>query len=223
MNIDWISEMLMAPEADASRPERTRLLLLKAGLSFLAQGETDVSILRICHSAGVSNGSFYNFFNTKQEFFEQSAYEAVNRLSDLLVEDTLREDAADEVVARNFRVVGRVHRVAPLISEVLIRLGADYYAQGTGFVEKMRGSIDRGVADGVFHLEDPEGVVGATVGAMLMLGRRLHDHPELSADQATDALCENILRMMGVDPVRAHELAWGELELSAVAAELIGQ
>jgi AcrR family transcriptional regulator len=204
---DWITALLLAPPAGSGRRERTRAALLQAGLEIMAAGETEIPVLAITKKAGVSNGSFYNFFTDKEEFFEASAEVAAARLSDLM--DRPLTGATDSIAARvitNFRIIGRAHRIAPVLSKVLIRRGAQYYSTGGGFVAKARRDLVDGAAAGDFHVTDPEGVVGGVVGTMVMLGQRLHDHPELDAAVTTDAVARDVLRMLGVPDADAERL-----------------
>lgn len=218
-NIDLLTALLTAAPEGGGRRERTRNALLQAGLTLIAAGETEVPVLTITRTAGVSNGSFYNFFDDKQQFFEAAAEVAAERLATLLDRGDAVEATGDgpditATVCTNFRIIGRVHRMAPVLSRVLIRRSADYYSAGGGFISRVRRDVATGVDAGVFHVSDREGVVGGLVGAMVMLGQRLHDHPELDAATTTDAVTRDILRMLGVaddeaDRVLALPLPFG--------------
>lgn len=214
LGTDWISALLVVPPDGAGRRERTRSALVQAGLELLAAGDTKVSVLTITKKAGVSNGSFYNFFTDKQEFFDRSAEVAAERLSELLDRPLTGEsDRVAERVVTNFRLIGRAHRLAPVLSKVLIRRSAQYYSAGRGFVAKVRQDVADGVAAGEFHVNDAEGVVAALVGTMVMLGQRLHDHPELDAAETTDAVTRDILRLLGVPDDDAVQLLAAPLPL----------
>lgn len=216
---DWITELLFGAVEGTGRRERTRNALLQAGLSLMASGDTEVPVLRITQTAGVSNGSFYNFFTDKQSFFNQSADFAAERLAALLDRDenvaggatgvTTEADSASGIAATvctNFRLVGRAHRLAPVLSRVLIGRSAAYYSAGGGFISRIRRDIAVGVESGSFRISDPEGVVGTLVGAMVMLGQRLHDNPALDAGATTDGVARDVLRLLGVPDEEAERL-----------------
>jgi AcrR family transcriptional regulator len=87
-----------APEpADADRPlrprgEKTRQRLLDAGASVLpARGYHDTRVDDIVEAAGVSHGTFYRYFENKDDFFRVLAEGATTGLIELL--DVLRPDA----------------------------------------------------------------------------------------------------------------------------------
>jgi AcrR family transcriptional regulator len=93
-----------APEStDGDRPlrprgEQTRLRLLDAGASVLpGRGYHDARVDDIVDAAGVSHGTFYRYFDNKDDFFRVLAEAASARMIDLI--DRLRLDA-DEAELR---------------------------------------------------------------------------------------------------------------------------
>lgn len=87
-----------APElADGDRPlhprgEKTRQRLLDAGASVLpARGYHDTRVDDLVEAAGVSHGTFYRYFENKDDFFRVLAESASSGLIELL--DVLRPDA----------------------------------------------------------------------------------------------------------------------------------
>jgi AcrR family transcriptional regulator len=87
-----------APEStDGDRPlrprgEQTRLRLLDAGASVLpGRGYHDARVDDIVDAAGVSHGTFYRYFDNKDDFFRVLAEAASARMIDLI--DRLRLDA----------------------------------------------------------------------------------------------------------------------------------
>jgi AcrR family transcriptional regulator len=68
-----------------ARGERTRATLLRAGAEVLpARGYHDVRVDDIVESAGVSHGTFYRYFDSKDDFFRALAEEASGRLIELV-------------------------------------------------------------------------------------------------------------------------------------------
>jgi AcrR family transcriptional regulator len=86
-----------APSGLRSRGERTRAMLLRAGAEILpAHGFHDVRVDGIVEAAGVSHGTFYRYFDSKDDFFRALAEDASVRLVELI--DRLDLDAsADEL------------------------------------------------------------------------------------------------------------------------------
>ena len=78
-----------------ARGAQTRTRLLEAGASVLpARGYHDTRVDDIVAAAGVSHGTFYRYFDNKDDFFRVLAEGASSRMIDLL--DKLRIDADEE-------------------------------------------------------------------------------------------------------------------------------
>ena len=76
-----------APTTPPLRPrgQKTRQLLLDAGAVVLpARGYHDARVDDIVEAAGVSHGSFYRYFDNKDDFFRVLAEEASTRMVELL-------------------------------------------------------------------------------------------------------------------------------------------
>jgi AcrR family transcriptional regulator len=77
------------------RRARTRQRLLDAGLQVLpARGYHDTRVDDIAEAAGLSHGTFYRYFDTKDDFFQALAEAAAGRAIDLL--DLMRIDGPEE-------------------------------------------------------------------------------------------------------------------------------
>ena len=84
-----------APSGLRARGERTRATLLRAGAEILpARGFHDARVDDIVEAAGVSHGTFYRYFESKDDFFRALAEDASVRLVELI--DRLDLDAPPE-------------------------------------------------------------------------------------------------------------------------------
>ena len=82
------------------RGQQTRQLLLDAGAAVLpARGYHDARVDDIVEAAGVSHGSFYRYFENKDDFFRVLAEEASTRMVELLDAFPHRRARADELRA----------------------------------------------------------------------------------------------------------------------------
>jgi AcrR family transcriptional regulator len=76
-----------APRSAAARAprlakrERTRQQLLEATMRVLARGGTDaISIQEVTAEAGLANGTFYNYFRTREELLDATVVPVIQRL-----------------------------------------------------------------------------------------------------------------------------------------------
>lgn len=192
--------------AGLSRRERTHHLLMQAGVSLLAEERTEVSVLEITRTAGVGQGTFYNHFDSKSVFFQQSLEYAVQIVADLADEVVPPERGPVEHCNLGFRVIGRIHRQVPTLSLAWIRRGSDFYTYGDRLVNRVRDDLRRGIDAGEFRIRDAEGAVATVLGAMVMLGQRIHNNPEQSDAEMIDAVSGDLLQMLGVPEARIAEL-----------------
>lgn len=195
-----------APNRLERRKARTRAALVGAAQSLLAEGKINVPILEITQAADVGMGSFYNHFQSREELFRAAVEEALDRhgaLLDLLCEDV--EDPA-QVFAQSFRLTGRLHRLHPTLSKVLLNDGLGLANSDRGLAPRARRDIEAAAAAGRFDIRDPELAMTIVAGAALCLGRLLHDHPERDDAEAADQVAEDLLRMFGLSSEEAHEI-----------------
>jgi AcrR family transcriptional regulator len=197
-----------APNRLDRRKAHTRTALIRAAQACVAAGRTNVSILEITKSADVGMGSFYNHFDTKEELFQAAVEAALDAIGDLL--DALTGTVADpaEVVARHFRLLGRIHRRLPELSKVLLHHGLSLVGLDRGIAVRARRDLEAAAAAGRFPaVRDAAASTVIVAGAVLALGQLLHDEPERDDAETTDQITEDLLRMFGVPAGEAHDLS----------------
>jgi AcrR family transcriptional regulator len=202
------------------RKARTRAALVGAAQSLLAEGRINVPILEITQAADVGMGSFYNHFQNREELFQAAVEEALDRHGALL--DLLCEDIDDpaRVFAQSFRLTGRLHRLHPTLSKVLLNDGLRLANSDRGLAPRARRDIEAAARAGRFDVRDPELSMTIVAGASLCLGRLLHDRPERDDAEAADQVTEDLLRMFGLRPEEAHTIC--QLPLPSLNPQLDG-
>ncbi|GAA4886151.1 TetR/AcrR family transcriptional regulator [Actinomycetospora straminea] len=188
------------------RKARTRAALVRAAQTCIASGRTAVPIAEITQLADVGMGSFYNYFETKEQLFHAAVEDALETFGQTL--DTLTEDIDDpaEAFAQSFRLTGRLHRRHPELSKVLLNNGLALASSGQGLAGRARRDVDAAVRAGRFAtVRDADLALVVVTGTALTLGQLLHDDPGRDDATATDLVTEDLLRMLGVpaDEARA--------------------
>ncbi|MFE6923036.1 TetR/AcrR family transcriptional regulator [Nocardia sp. NPDC057663] len=193
------------------RKARTRAALVNAAQTLLAEGRLNVPILEITQAADVGMGSFYNHFDSRDALFHAAIEEALDvhgAVLDLLCEDL---DDPAQVFAQSFRLTGRLHRLKPTISKVLLSDGLNLVGSDKGLAPRARRDIQAGASAGRFRIQDPELALTIVAGATLCLGQLLHDRPERDDAEATDQVAEGLLRMLGLSHEEASEICRRQL------------
>lgn len=181
------------------RKARTRAALIRAAQTCIAQNRTAVPIAEITQLADVGMGSFYNYFETKEELFAAAVEDALESFGDTL--DTLTEDIGDPAAAfaQSFRLTGRLHRRHPELSQVLLHNGLALAASEKGLAGRARRDIEAAVGAGRFTaVRDADLALAVVSGTALTLGQLLHDDPGRDDATAADLVTEDLLRMFGV-------------------------
>ncbi|MFB9316996.1 TetR/AcrR family transcriptional regulator [Cryptosporangium minutisporangium] len=191
----------------ARRKARTRQALITAARDVLASGgSTDLSVQELTEAADVGLGSFYNHFTSKAELFEAAVLEVLEQHGQYL--DDLLPDVEDpaEVFAASVRLTGRLVGTHPHMARILARSGMAYLEADRGLAPRALRDIERGIASGQFTVRNAYVALASTAGSLLaFLHLRLSGGDVVEAD--ADELAEQVLRMLGMPPDVAHEIA----------------
>jgi len=200
-------EQTSPPNRLDRRKARTRAALIKAAQALIANGKTAVPILEITQAADVGMGSFYNHFQTKEELFHAAVEDALDAFGAALDALSTEQDDPAEVFARSFRLTGRLHRLQPELSKVLLHHGLSLAGSDKGLAPRARRDLDAAARAGRFSaIRDPEIALTLTAAAALTIGQLLHDHPERDDAETTDLVAEDLLRTFGVPADEAREI-----------------
>ncbi|GKQ35524.1 TetR/AcrR family transcriptional regulator [Streptomyces sp. A012304] len=190
------------------RRAETRSALIRAARQILADsGDTGISIQAIAERADVGFGSFYNHFESKAELFEAAVVDALEEYGRSFDQRLAEIDDPAELVAAGFRLSARMADSHPELMQVLRRRGLGHIHSDNGLARRALRDIEVGTASGRFTVVDPTVALSALGGTLLSLVELRFACPDLDGDEAAANLAEMVLRMLGVPPDDAHEVA----------------
>jgi AcrR family transcriptional regulator len=189
------------------RKQRTRTALIRAAQTLIAAGNVNVPVLEITQAADVGMGSFYNHFDSKDELFEAAVSDVLDTHGALLDQLTASIEDPAEKVAYSFRLTGRFFRHRPQESQILLVSGLGLLSSERGLGARALRDITAGVAAGRFTVKDPKLAMAVVAGALLGLGKLLHDEPERDDAAAADRVTEDMLCLLGLPADEARELS----------------
>lgn len=189
------------------RAETRRALVLAARRILAETGDTGASIQAIAERADVGFGSFYNHFDSKTELFEAAVVDALEEFGQTFDERLTGIDDPAELVAAGFRLSARMADSHPELMQVLRRRGLGHLHSDNGLATRALRDLQVGIASGRFTDVEPVVALSALGGALLSLVELRFARPELDGDEAAANLAEMVLRMLGVPPDDAHEVA----------------
>ncbi|KUM75308.1 TetR/AcrR family transcriptional regulator [Streptomyces curacoi] len=190
------------------RRAETRLALVRAARQILAEtGDTSASIQVIAERADVGFGSFYNHFESKAELFDAAVQDALEEFGQTFDERLGGIDDPAELVAAGFRLSARMADSHPELMQVLRHRGLGHIHSDSGLAPRALRDLEIGVASGRFAIADPVAALTALGGSLLALLELRFARPELDGDEAAANLAEMLLRMLGVPPQDARDVA----------------
>lgn len=188
------------------RKARTRASLLAALQDLLLEPEPGaVSVPQVVSRCGVSQGTFYNHFDSLP-----AAIDAVGGL--LLTEhtrvlETVTSGATDpaEIVARSARQTLMLLAFRPDVGRLLFDSGlpADRFLAGVR--AHLHRDLQQGIDTGIFAVADFD--VVSTVYAGIIMGASLDIHRGRLRVDAVPTVVEYLLGLLGVDATEARRLA----------------
>ncbi|MDT9698970.1 TetR family transcriptional regulator [Streptomyces sp. P17] len=194
------------------RRAETRQALVRAARQILAEtGDTSASIQTIAERADVGFGSFYNHFESKTELFDAAVRDALEELGQAFDEHLEGVDDPAELLAAGFRLSAHLAESRPELMKVLRHRGLGHIHADSGLAPRAVRDLEAGIASGRFTVADPVVALSALGGSLLALVELRFARPELDGDESASNLAEMLLRMLGVPPEDAHDVARRQL------------
>jgi AcrR family transcriptional regulator len=190
------------PRTDKGTATRRRLLEA-AEQVFAERGYHDASIVKITEAAGVAGGTFYIYFKSKQDIFDELVIDLNQRVRHAMAEassqGTSRSDAERRGFEAFFRFTGehpalyRIIRQAEFVSPHTLRL--HYQRIVEGYID----GLERAQAAGEVAPLDPEVAAWALMGAGELIGMRyvLWDDQRRIPQHVFDELMAFVRRGLG--------------------------
>jgi AcrR family transcriptional regulator len=188
--------------AEVRREQMRRRLIESAIIVFAEHGVNSAVIGQVITAAGVSRGSFYNYFRTNEELSDavcmELAGELVFHAEAALTEDMLPERAlamGGATVLRcafHYPVLGRFMSTLSLNGDVLMR----------EMSKRLSDQLEAGMASGAFHRADIGMVTDILISIIRTAILRIalgHTAP-LTPDEYIRAVVASMLRALGVPP-----------------------
>jgi AcrR family transcriptional regulator len=204
-----LEQLERAPPAEAERADsaKRRQIMDGARKVFLAQGFDAASMGEIARAAGVSKGTLYVYFDSKEKLFEAITREACAAQA----EGVFSFDPTDSDVAAVLTRIGRGYikflarpggmsalRTVISIAERMPEIGAEFYDTGPAKgMARLRDYLAAQVAAGILAIDDCEvaaaqfiDACGATVMRQLLFNAR-----PVPSDERIDHLVSTAVRV----------------------------
>ncbi len=203
------------PTRGHKKRERTRRRLVAAAIEVIADEGEAFSISDVTDRAGVSNGTFYNYFDDRDALIAEIVPEVVGGFA------AANAEVPHEDPAMQFATVSalalRQAAADPDRLRVLLRLDAAQRTLIEGAVlHHLREDIERGVDRGRFDATVDTATLDVVAGTVLLAVHRIIDF-ETDEDYVPRVLAQ-LLRSMGLDGEDAADIG---RRAAAAATELV--
>jgi AcrR family transcriptional regulator len=184
---------------------RTRQRLLQGGReAFAAKGVEATTVQEIVRAAGVSQPSFYNHFNSKDELAGEIAADFFrkDRLAKLKVFAEVQDPA--EAIAINVYYTLSIAKQDPVIAWTLLKSESLRNLVISSETDPLADMIESGIKAGRFAASDPRTIALAIRGGAFAVIQNILN----GAANADTCRCyqELILRMLGLSPVESADV-----------------
>ncbi|HMY25444.1 MAG TPA: helix-turn-helix domain-containing protein [Solirubrobacterales bacterium] len=200
------------------RKAKTRASLIEAARRLFASKNIEsTSVAEIAEEADIAVGSFYNYFETKDELLAALLESTlVEQLARIRARQSQTDDPAEKVAIGHRHLVDLATR-EPDLAWLIVRFEVPQRIASLGLAEAARADMMEGIATGRFDVRNPELSLRASGGALLgvihtiLLG-------ELPGDSGGD-LAAGVLMGLGMKPAEAREVAARPLPPESLEAE----
>jgi AcrR family transcriptional regulator len=176
----------------------------------MASGGPDaVTIASITSKADIGQGTFYNYFANRDEVIDAVILDEVEALGSRLDRLTSGMTDAAEIYAFSLRHLMHTAVSDPVWGWLVVRMGIAQQGLLTRLGPRAARDLKIGIASGRFDIPDLEVATATTFGSLLAVMR---DYLRSgSKEDPSDVYAEHLLRMVGLAPAEAREIAHRKL------------
>lgn len=189
----------------ARKQAETRARLIAAAREQMSDtGIEGVTIVSITERADVAQGTFYNYFQSREAIIDAVVHDSVELLGQRMDKLTAGMADAAEIYSFSLRHLMGTAVSDPSWGWLIVRLGVAHETLVRTLGPRAARDLQIGVDTGRFTLPDVGLAAAMTFGALLSA---MHAHLEgTGPEDPTGLYAEYLLRMVGIPADEAHEI-----------------
>ncbi len=186
--------------AGKKKRERTRGILLDSAISvFATKGFEATKIVDITNHAELANGTFYNYYETKDDLLKDVAYGLAVEITGRIDQDMAGIDHGPTRVALATAKLLQFARHEPEWIGVLLNGVAFVPEMQSDMIQYFKQDLEIGINQGHFVIDINLLLVNQHLG---LISAAILTDPEVT-DDTIEQTCQAALRLLGVTPARA--------------------
>lgn len=200
----------------AERREKTRAKLLKGALHVFARHGAEAKVIDlVIKKAGVSRGTFYNYFRTNEELFIEVSREVSNEIIRIVDPLVQQQENSAACIACGLVSVLKLAKDYPVVSQFVARGGPIAISAGNLATEAVPREIRTGIAAGLFTVNDEKLAFDLVLGPVIMAFHTVVN--EGVSENYSRQLAQAVLQSLGVDATLAKRYAskdFGDIQIA---------
>jgi len=193
------------PRVAAERRARMRRTLVEAALLVFAEKGVDASVIDdVITAAGVSRGTFYNYFRTNAELLIAANEELGNELARHIEAHVASLPSPAARLATGIRLYFDVARRFPLLAHFLARVGPQSAGPSNLLYTYLPAHLAEGVKRGEFEAMPSLAALDIIVGTGILVVARISAGD--ADDKYMDACLIGLMRSLGYPSARARAM-----------------
>ncbi|MGU7774827.1 TetR/AcrR family transcriptional regulator [Burkholderia sp. MR1-5-21] len=194
----------------AERRERMRARLIESAMLVFAEKGLGASVIQeVIAAAGVSQGTFYNYFRTNEDLLAAVSQELNDELLRLIEAEVGAYADPARRIACGVRMFLHAAHTYPLLARFICAAGLHAAGPSSLIYVYLPVHIEQGLAEGRFHDVTVEVALDVIAGTALTTIQRFADEAQTRAQP--ELAVAAILRGLGVSGAEAQALVHGEL------------
>lgn len=188
------------------RREKTRARLLKGAFQIFSQCGSEAKVIdKVIKTAGVSRGTFYNYFRTNEELFMEVSKTVSNEIIRIVDPIVLQQKDPAARIACGLVLVIRLAKRAPILAQFVARGGPMAMGAGSLTTDVVPREIRAGIESGHFTITDEELAFDLVLGPVIMAFHRIAQG-EISKVYSIQ-FAQSVLQSLGINREIAKEYA----------------
>ena len=198
------------------RRGKTRAKLVKGAVHVFSRHGVDARVIDlIIKEAGVSRGTFYNYFRTNEELFIAAAEEVSSEIIRVVDPIVLKQSDPAASIACGVSLVIKLANAYPIFAEFIVRGGPLALGAGSLTTEVVPREIHAGIQSGHFNIKNSRLAFDLIIGPVIAAFHTLLS--EGISENYPQELAQAVLQSLGVEQSLAYQysiLDFGEISIS---------
>ena len=190
MDLNTTTRVRAAGKRERTKQQNRQLILQAARQVFAELGYGATTVRDIVRATPLAAGTFYNYFNSKEEVFQAMQDEIALRIRPRLHEERAKATSIEEFISGTFRTFfeyvasdeANFHAIRRNTDTLRVRMDTPEILAG---FQELRTDLEEAIANGLFPSLDADYLMAAIVGVAFEIAERMLRRARADTEDAT--------------------------------------